>query len=422
MIFLTYQFVWFAAAFFGLYFLCPWPSVRLALIITGGLVFQFYYGGLTSVVPVAILAVITYLAGRTGKREVIVATIAICAASLIFYKYTSFLILSVVGPLMPGAATMFATASQSVLPATVPLGISFFTFEFVHYLTDVHQGSPPIRRLREFLAFALFWPTMVAGPIKRYQQFIPALHLGLARPTASDAMNGLIRIAIGFAKKWAADNLTGWIEFAEPQFASHGTSGRWLFLAALAFRILLDFSGYSDMAIGYARLMGIVVPENFNWPYLARSPIEFWQRWHISLSLWIRDYIYIPLGGSRLGVPRRVLNALAAMAICGLWHGPSWNFVVWGIYHGLGLSFAALLQRAWSTQTILGTSAISVGAGGTAALAPNGSGLELLSGPLRAIFGVLGWSCTMIFVGIGWLLFFYPVEKAVSMAIQLFTW
>jgi alginate O-acetyltransferase complex protein AlgI len=418
MIFLSYDFVWFAAAFFGLYYLCPWAPARLAIIIAGGIVFQFFYGGLASVVPTAILAIVTYLAGRSERHEIVVAAIVVCAASLIFYKYTVFLVSSVLAPIMPGAGMILSAASQSVLPATIPLGISFFTFEFVHYLTDVRLGGRPIRSLREFLAFSLFWPTMVAGPIKRYQQFIPALHIGLSRPTPTDAMNGLIRIAVGFVKKWAADNLTGWIEYSEPQFAAHTVGWRWLFLAALAFRILLDFSGYSDMAIGYARLMGIVVPENFNWPYLARSPIEFWQRWHISLSLWIRDYIYIPLGGSRRGVPRRVANAFIAMAICGLWHGPSWHFVVWGIYHGLGLSFAALLQRAVK-PVFVAVPAASVGVSGAAAIAANGAALMSVLALGRAVSTLIGWGCTMIFVGVGWLLFFYPVDKAVRMAMQL---
>ena len=190
------------------------------------------------------------------------------------------------------------------MPTVIPLGISFFTFELVHYLVDVRHGHQPIRRLRDFLAFILFWPTMVAGPIKRYQQFTGALQQGMERTTSQDTMLGISRIAIGCAKKWAADNLSSWITFLEPHFSEQTLSMKWLFVGALAFRILLDFSGYSDMAIGFARMMGISVPENFNWPYLARSPADFWRRWHISLSTWIRDYVYIPLGGSRLGAGR----------------------------------------------------------------------------------------------------------------------
>jgi alginate O-acetyltransferase complex protein AlgI len=419
MIFLTYEFVWFAVAFFGLYLLCPWKPARLVLIVIGGIGFQLFYGGLASVVPIAILAAITYLAGRSGRPAIVRAAIALCAASLLFYKYTTFLISSLFEPLIPTAAEMLTAASHSLLPAVIPLGISFFTFEFVHYLTDVHRGGEPIRRLRDFLAFAFFWPTMVAGPIKRYQQFIPALNVGLSGPAASDAMHGLIRIVIGFVKKWAADNLTGWIEYAEPQYATQTVGWRWLFVAALAFRILLDFSGYSDMAIGYARLMGIVVPENFNWPYLARSPIAFWQRWHMSLSLWIRDYIYIPLGGNRLGLPRRIVNALTAMALCGLWHGASWNFVVWGLYHGAGLTIAALVQRAAAAVPLIAAPPLAIAGEGGALASGKGIVSEQITAAAGALAGVIGWASTMIFVGIGWLLFFYPVDKAVRMAIQL---
>jgi alginate O-acetyltransferase complex protein AlgI len=196
-------------------------------------------------------------------------------------------------------------------------------------------------------------------------------------------MYGVIRVVAGLAKKWAADNLTGWIDFYEPQLSFHPVEQRWLFLFAISARILLDFSGYSDMAIGYARIMGITVPENFNWPYLARSPIEFWQRWHMSLSTWIRDYVYIPLGGNRRGTLRRIINALAAMVICGLWHGAAWNFAIWGLYHGAGLAATSGLNRVFTI--------------------PERGRLPI---------ALIGWIVTNLFVSFGWLLFFYPIEKA----------
>jgi alginate O-acetyltransferase complex protein AlgI len=395
MIFLAYEFIFFALAFFALYYLIRSPRLRLVLVIVGGVFFQFYYGGWISVAPIGVLAAITFLAGRSGNPQVMLGSVILCVAVLAVFKYASFLSLGVVGAIAPDLGTALQSVVKSYLPATIPLGVSFFTFEFVHYLADVRRGSPPIRRLRDFLAFALFWPTMVAGPIKRYQQFVPALHQGVAQPTSADAMVGLVRIATGFAKKWAADNLTGWIESFEPHYATQTIGMRWLFLLALSLRILLDFSGYSDMAIGFARMMGIVVPENFNWPYLARSPMEFWQRWHMSLSSWIRDYIYIPLGGNRLGLPRRVFNAIVAMALCGLWHGPDWNFVVWGLYHGVGLTAGAMLQgrlTAWTDASVA----------------------------LRAAIDAASWAATTLFVCLGWLLFFYPVGKAAAMAWQLF--
>jgi alginate O-acetyltransferase complex protein AlgI len=380
LIFLTYDFVCFALAFFAVYLTVRrWPQARLLFLVGAGLWFQSFYGEVETLLIVLALAVIAYGAGCSGNRMLIAGAIAICAGSLIFFKYTVFLAQSVLAPLTSEAV---ASAVGGIAPLAIPLGISFFTFEFVHYLVDVYRGDTPIKSVRDFTAFALFWPTIVAGPIKRYQQFVPALHVGMEGQSTADVMRGLCRIAIGFVKKWAADNLTGWIDYIEPNFAAHPMTIRWLFLVALAARILLDFSGYSDMAIGYARIMGIAVPENFNWPYLARSPIEFWQRWHMSLSSWIRDYIYIPLGGNRMGAPRRIMNALAAMTICGLWHGPAWNFAIWGLYHGVGLAMTTGLQRAFRRVE---------------------PGL-IISG--------LSWIGTMLFVGIGWLLFFYPVDKA----------
>ena len=423
MIFLTYEFVWFALTFFALYYMISWPILRLILVIVAGLLFQFYYGGWASIVPIGVLAIVTYFAGRSGNPPVMLAAIVACVTALAAYKYSLFAAVGIVGAIAPDYGNSLHNLLKSYLPATIPLGISFFTFEFVHYLTDVRNKSAPLRRLSDFLAFALFWPTMVAGPIKRYQQFVPALHQGLAAPTSIDAMIGLMRVAIGFTKKWAADNLTGWIEIIEPNFATEVLATRWIFLVALAFRILLDFSGYSDMAIGFARMIGITVPENFNWPYLARTPMEFWQRWHMSLSQWIRDYVYLPLGGNRLGLSRRVFNAMSAMALCGLWHGPDWNFLVWGFYHGTGLAIVALLQQQLARR--------GVGADDPLIAAPereNGGRRRLALGRLTAkgllqtVLDVVSWAATMLFVGFGWLLFFYPVEKAATMAWLLFSW
>jgi alginate O-acetyltransferase complex protein AlgI len=382
-IFLTYDFIGFFLAFLAAYLaLGRWPQARLVLLIAGGVWFQLFYGGVQSLSVALALAIVAYIAGLNKRRPVLIAGIMICVATLVFYKYTLFFAHNVLRHLIPEA---FAAAIGSAAPTTIPLGISFFVFEFVHYLVDVYRGSPPTRGAKNFAAFALFWPTIVSGPIKRYEQFIPALHEGIKGQTAADVMHGVLRVVIGFIKKWIADNLTGWIDYHETLLPSHSLDQRWLFLFAISARILLDFSGYSDMAIGYARMMGITVPENFNWPYLARSPIEFWQRWHISLSTWIRDYVYIPLGGNRLGTPRRILNALAAMVICGLWHGAAWNFAVWGLYHGLGLATTAGLKRTF----------------------PNVGGD-------RVAVAVFGWAVTNVFVAVGWLLFFYPLDKAWS--------
>jgi alginate O-acetyltransferase complex protein AlgI len=241
-----------------------------------------------------------------------------------------------------------------------------------------------------FAAFAIFWPSIVAGPVKRYQQFLPALERGLREVTRPEVAYGLIRVAIGLVKKFAADNLTAYVSFWDDHFETVSAGTRWAVFLAIGFRILLDFSGYSDMAIGFARMLGVRLPENFEWPYLATSIRDFWQRWHISLSLWIRDYVYIPLGGGRGGAGRRMLNGLVAFALCGLWHGPAWHFVAWGVYHGAGLAVATTYR----------------------------TGLGRLGSRLGGVLDrvpLLSWAVTFAFVMTGWLLFFYPVGQAVHM-------
>ncbi len=276
-----------------------------------------------------------------------------------------------------------------------PLAISFFVFEFVHYLVDVSRGSEPIRNPLDFTLFTVFWPSIVAGPVKRYQHFFQALSCGTSGVNSQDVAVGLTRAAIGLVKKFAADNLTSWINDAHPLYGAMNVGDRWVFLGALALRILWDFSGYSDMAIGFARMYGIRLPANFRWPYVARSIAAFWRRWHISLSLWIRDYIYVALGGNRRGALRKVVNGLLAFAICGLWHGAGWNFLLWGLYHGVGLAVAS------TYRDLLG--------------AP-GRWLGLMFDRVP----LLGWAWTLVFVSIGWLLFFYPAPEAVKMARLLF--
>jgi alginate O-acetyltransferase complex protein AlgI len=192
-----------------------------------------------------------------------------------------------------------------------------------------------------------------------------------------------------------ADNLTAGIEFWHQYYGSLSIAGRWEMFGALALRILMDFSGYSDIAIGLARMMGIRLPENFNWPYFSTSLQEFWHRWHISLSSWIRDYVYIPLGGNRHGIVRKILNGLVAFSLCGLWHGPAWNFVCWGVYHGVGLAISSNYQAALGAP-----------------------GRWLASFLARSPF--VGWILTTAFVFVGWLYFFYPLGEATRMLRLLF--
>jgi alginate O-acetyltransferase complex protein AlgI len=396
MIFTTYWFVLFIAILLPLYWLARPGPLRLALLLVACSVFHARFAGAAGMLPIIVLCTTTYFAGLSGRRWVLNLGIASPVLALIFYKYTQFVSLKVLAHLSPHWGAQLNDALVAHLPATPPLGVSFFAFEFVHYLYDVRKGQPPIRNPAHFWAFTFFFPSLVAGPIKRYQPFLRSLREGLTAVSLEDVKFGLWRVALGYVKKVViADNLTAAIQYWQPKYAELAMSSRWLFLAALSFRILLDFSGYSDIAIGFARLMGVRLLENFRWPYLAGSMQDFWRRWHMSLSSWIRDYVYIPLGGSRVSPPRKALNGLIAFALCGLWHGPEWNFVLWGLWHGFGL--------------VVNTTYVRL-------LGPAGESLSRLL--QRA--PVVPWALTMLFVGVGWLGFFYPVPDCFNMVRLLF--
>ena len=402
-IFNTYWFVVFAVCTTGLFWLLRKPNLRLGFLAIACVVYHYHFAGPAGMLPIIIMGVVTYGLGLTRHRLGCAVGIAFSVAALCFYKYTHFLTTGLVAHFNPAWGAALEKSAGVVLPAAPPLAISFFAFEFIHYLYEVRKGAAPIRNPLHFTLFSIFFPSLVAGPIKRFGQFIPSLEAGAAGVGAEDLAVGLRRIAMGFFKKVViADNLTSYLELNVgsyntvhlAQFAAEGIVWRWFYLVLIALRILLDFSGYSDIAIGLARLLGIQLPENFNWPYAAKSIQDFWQRWHISLSSWIRDYVYIPLGGNRHGVVRKIFNGLFAFALCGLWHGPAWNFVVWGLYHGTGLAICANYRAL--------------------------PGFGKLVGWVFDKFPFVAWLLTQLFVCLGWLLFFYPLDKALQMASLLF--
>jgi alginate O-acetyltransferase complex protein AlgI len=395
MIFATYWFFVFAALFLPVFWLLRHPSARMVWLLIACVTFHVHYAGPAGVLPIIVIGIITYLAGLTRNQIVCLLAIAVCVGALCFYKYTIFFLNGVFGQINPEAGKIASSWAKNILPEAPPLGISFFAFEFVHYLYDVRSGTPPLRNVFRFTAFSIFFPSLVAGPIKRFEQFIPSLKEGVAKVNAQDVMVGIVQVAFGYLKKVIADNLTLYLDTYQDRFADLHLDQRWFLFAAIAFRILLDFSGYSDIAIGLARMIGVRLPPNFNWPYFATSIQNFWQRWHISLSSWIRDYVYIPLGGSRHGQARRIFNGLIAFGLCGLWHGAAWNFVLWGLYHGLGLGVCASYRYLPFEL---------------------GRNLERIFSKLRPV----NWLLTQAFVWLGWLLFFYPVDKAVNMARLLF--
>ncbi|KUG28946.1 putative poly(beta-d-mannuronate) o-acetylase [hydrocarbon metagenome] len=234
--------------------------------------------------------------------------------------------------------------SSGMDPAQVhglpPLGISFFTFQAVSYLVDVSRGQVAAdKNLVHTALYLSFFPKMIAGPIARYATMLPGMRL--PRPALSDVAAGSGRFCLGLAKKTLLAGTLGPV--ADAAFSARPLGGAldmgtaWLGLLAYTGQIYFDFSGYTDMAVGLGRMFGIALPENFDHPYVSRSVREFWRRWHISLSTWFRDYLYIPLGGGRVGPLAVQRNLLVVFLVCGLWHGANWTFVVWGLYHGVFL-------------------------------------------------------------------------------------
>jgi alginate O-acetyltransferase complex protein AlgI len=393
-LFLSFWFILFSCILFPLYWVVRAPRPRLAILLIACAAFHTHFAGPAGVLPIVVLAGLTYAAGRWRNRYACGAVIVLCVLALVFYKYTRFLCTAVVGAVSPGAQEWLVAGHPQLMSIAAPLAISFFVFEFVHYLADVVRGDESVKDPLGFALYAIFWPSIVAGPVKRYQEFLPELQRGVREVNESDVAYGLCRVAVGLVKKFIADTLTAYVAFWGPRFDALTLPERWLFVVGISLRILLDFSGYSDMAIGFARMHGIRLMENFNWPYLATSVPGFWHRWHISLSTWIRDYVYIALGGNRRGPVRKSANGLLAFAICGLWHGAGWNFLFWGAYHGAGLALASSYRRYGRV------------------------GAALARGLDRA--PAVAWLLTMLFVGVGWLFFFYPMATALHMCLILF--
>lgn len=290
-----------------------------------------------------------YIAARQIARAKLKrARVAWLIASLIgnlgvlaFFKYSDFL-LSNLWVVMPDAVDYPRWVSHLVLP----MGISFYTFQSLSYTIDVYRDKASLSE--SFLDFALyvsFFPQLVAGPIIRSSQFLPQLTEN-REVSAKDVLCGMDQVFRGFAKKIIlADTLSVYVDavYAAPEH--YGALNHLLAIYAYAFQIYFDFSGYSDIAIGTARILGLRVPENFRSPYVACGPADFWTRWHISLSTWLRDYLYISAGGSRRGRLFTYRNLFITMLLGGLWHGAAWNFVIWGAFHGIWLAIHRSLFR-----------------------------------------------------------------------------
>jgi alginate O-acetyltransferase complex protein AlgI len=324
----------------AIYWLLP-QAARAAFLLVASYVFYAAWDPRYLVLIVALTIVDHrlgfWIARRRGgappSLRPVAAAVAVNLVALGIFKYSGFAVATI-----DRLATLAGLPTIPVPKLVLPLGISFFVFEFIHYVVDVSRGEAPERSFVRFALFAAFFPTQIAGPIKRYESFVPQLDAD-TRLDVDRLGSGLLLIARGLFKKMAlADNLaplaTRGFDAVAPGVVGLRPLDAWLTLVAFAAQIYCDFSGYTDIGRGSARLLGFEVPENFRAPYLATTISEFWRRWHISLSTWLRDYVYIPLGGR---VRRRDRNLLTTMVLGGLWHGASWRFAVWGAFHGAAL-------------------------------------------------------------------------------------
>ena len=343
-----------------LYYLIPQKFILIhnVLIILLSYVFYAWLNPWFAVLLFCVSAInyaLSILMARSGGKQwklpIMVTSVAVNLSVLGFFKYFVFLeenLNYVVG--------IFGAGAVPLLKVAWPVGVSFYTFKILSYIVDVYRGVPPARSFFDFACYISFFPQILSGPIQRYgtidtrSQEVPtfAEQLVYRRHSVEKFSYGTALFILGFAKKILLANVVA--KAADAVFAAEapGSLDAWFGAAAYTFQLYFDFSAYSEMAIGLGLMLGFECPRNFNAPYLADSISDFWRRWHISLSSWFRDYLYIPLGGNRKGIGRSYFNLVVVFLLCGLWHGANWTFVVWGTYHGILL----VIERFYGRKTL----------------------------------------------------------------------
>ncbi len=335
---LTFLCVFFPTVFL-LYYLLPSMPAKNALLIISSLLF-YAYGEPVYVLLMAGSASLNYLyglwIGRAGKKKPVLA-LAVGTNFLILgiFKYADMLI---------DTCNRLTGAQIPLIRVSLPIGISFFTFQALSYLIDVYRGQVKAQKnYAHMLLYISFFPQLIAGPIVKYHD----IEQQISNRTfdLEETAEGFRRFIVGLSKKVLLSNTAALA--ADAVFAAEltqvGALAAWIGAVSYLFQIYFDFSGYSDMAIGLGRMFGFTFQENFNYPYISCSVQEFWRRWHISLSTWFKEYLYIPLGGNRKGRARTYVNKLFVFFSTGLWHGADWTFVIWGLYHGLFLLLEGIL-------------------------------------------------------------------------------
>ncbi len=356
------------------YYIAPRPLRNLVLLLFS-LVF-YAWGEPVYILLMVVSILVSYTGGilvdyckrrgRQGGARAALAVSSVISLSLLgFFKYADFAVNTVNNVLGTGIG---------LLQVALPIGISFYTFQTMSYTIDVYRGEAAVQRnLISFGAYVTMFPQLIAGPIVQYKTIDEQLRS--RRETSEQFALGVHRFMIGLGKKVLLANNAGslWDTIQSMSFGEVPVVTAWMGLAAYTFQLYFDFSAYSDMAIGLGHMFGFRFLENFNYPYVSKSITEFWRRWHISLGSWFRDYVYIPLGGNRVGRWRHIRNILVVWLLTGIWHGASWNYMIWGVYYGILLLAEKFLF---------------------------GKALEKLPGVIRHIY-------CMFFVMIGWNLFVF---------------
>jgi alginate O-acetyltransferase complex protein AlgI len=381
----SWVFAFFFAAVLLLYYRLPWRAQN-RMLLAASLIFYGWWDwrflGL-----LFLSAGIDYVAGRgmegavpARRRRLLVLSMCSNLGILAAFKYFGFF----AGSLAAVLETVGLRPDLPTLQIVLPVGISFYTFQSMSYTIDVYRGHlAAVRSPLLFFLFVGYFPQLVAGPIERATNLLPQLARA-RRVTAEMVASGTLLLLIGLARKvLIADNIAPLVDevFGAPGAASSAQLAAATALFGL--QIYCDFAGYSDMARGMSRLLGIELMENFRRPYFATSITEFWRRWHISLSSWLRDYLYIPLGGNRKGEARTYVNLMLTMLLGGLWHGASWTFVAWGGLHGAALA----VHKRWTQLR---------------------SERGLPPGRLGLAGRAVGWGVTLVVVGAGWVFFRAP--------------
>ncbi|MGL5083739.1 MAG: MBOAT family O-acyltransferase [Microcoleaceae cyanobacterium] len=406
MTFISSNYALFLLVLFGVYWVVSWQSWRLLTLLVASLIFygtlQVYYIPFLLIcilfnfgLAIAIGEPLDWRVANSAwnrRRSLLLGLgIVVNVGLLLGFKYVPF-ILTTTGTIF-GLPTAIDQADWFTTNIIAPVGLSFFCFELVAYLIDVYRGAPAATSFLSFASYKLFFPKLISGPITRFHHLESQFKF-LKFPTADQIADGLWLMATGAVKKGLlADNLGVLVDLSFNNLQRAGSGDIWLATVAYGLQLYLDFSGYVDLARGSALLLGLSLPRNFDTPYFSTSIADFWRRWHITLGDWLRNYLYFPLGGSRVGLVRTCLNLLMVMLIAGIWHGAAWGFIIWGVLHGIALIIHRLTDAAskqyslaWIWQTPMGL--------------------------------ISGWLITQLMIFFAWIFFRLPNLKDSSLAVQ----